>query len=120
MRPQVPSFSYFPPPFRFEAAAVLRLRSYHDPIWFSADNAPASRAVVVASALFSVPFGFRGRFLDLGLSYQASRPYAFVVNSEILGGPANIFTEGNTCLIFFFELTSWVYREIPGSLYMCV
>jgi len=49
---------------------VLRLRSYHDPIWFSADNAPASRAVVVASALFSVPFGFRGRFLDLGLSYQ--------------------------------------------------
>ncbi|PVH37916.1 hypothetical protein PAHAL_5G119900 [Panicum hallii] len=33
-------------------------------------NAPASRAVVVAAALFSVPFGFRGRFLDLGLSYQ--------------------------------------------------
>ncbi|XP_039809053.1 rhomboid-like protein 20 isoform X3 [Panicum virgatum] len=33
-------------------------------------NAPASRAVVVASALFSVPFGFRGRFFDLGLSYQ--------------------------------------------------
>ena len=90
---------------------MLRLRSYHDPIWFSADNAPASRAVVVASALFSVPFGFRGRFLDLGLSYQASRPYAFVVNSEILGGPANIFTEGNTCLIFFFvELMSSVCR----------
>ncbi|KQK10220.1 hypothetical protein BRADI_2g52800v3 [Brachypodium distachyon] len=33
-------------------------------------NAPVSRAVVVAAALFSVPFGFRGRFLDLGLSYQ--------------------------------------------------
>uniref|UniRef100_I1R8S0 UBA domain-containing protein n=1 Tax=Oryza glaberrima TaxID=4538 RepID=I1R8S0_ORYGL len=35
-----------------------------------ADNAPVSRAVVVAAALFSVAFGFRGRFLDLGLSYE--------------------------------------------------
>ncbi|XP_066310065.1 rhomboid-like protein 20 [Miscanthus floridulus] len=34
-------------------------------------NAPASRAVVVAAALFSIPFGFRGRSLDLGLSYQS-------------------------------------------------
>ncbi|KAL6614311.1 hypothetical protein ACP70R_036581 [Stipagrostis hirtigluma subsp. patula] len=34
-------------------------------------NAPASRAVVVAAALFSVSFGFRGRSLDLGLSYQS-------------------------------------------------
>uniref|UniRef100_A0ACD5WGU7 Uncharacterized protein n=1 Tax=Avena sativa TaxID=4498 RepID=A0ACD5WGU7_AVESA len=33
-------------------------------------NAPVSRALVVAAVLFSVPFGFRGRFLDLGLSYQ--------------------------------------------------
>jgi hypothetical protein len=39
-----------------------------------ADNAPVSRAVVVAAALFSVAFGFRGRFLDLGLSYEASLP----------------------------------------------
>jgi hypothetical protein len=39
-----------------------------------ADNAPVSRAVVVAAVLFSVPFGFRSRFLDLGLSYQASPP----------------------------------------------
>ncbi|EEC71667.1 hypothetical protein OsI_04130 [Oryza sativa Indica Group] len=38
------------------------------------DNAPVSRAVVVAAALFSVAFGFRGRFLDLGLSYEASLP----------------------------------------------
>uniref|UniRef100_A0A453FR81 Peptidase S54 rhomboid domain-containing protein n=1 Tax=Aegilops tauschii subsp. strangulata TaxID=200361 RepID=A0A453FR81_AEGTS len=34
------------------------------------DNAPVSRAVVVAAALFSVPFGLRSRFLDLGLSHQ--------------------------------------------------
>lgn len=34
-------------------------------------NAPASRAVLVAAALFSVPFGFRGRSLNLGLSYQS-------------------------------------------------
>ncbi|CAO2177844.1 unnamed protein product [Urochloa humidicola] len=33
-------------------------------------NAPASRAVVIATVLLSLPFGFRGRFLDLGLSYQ--------------------------------------------------
>ncbi|XP_044350547.1 rhomboid-like protein 20 isoform X2 [Triticum aestivum] len=33
-------------------------------------NAPVSRAVVVAAALFSVPFGLRSRFLDLGLSHQ--------------------------------------------------
>lgn len=33
-------------------------------------NAPVSRAVVIAAALFSVPFGLRSRFLDLGLTYQ--------------------------------------------------
>ncbi|VAH80839.1 unnamed protein product [Triticum turgidum subsp. durum] len=33
-------------------------------------NAPVSRAVVVAAALFSVPFGLRSRFLALGLSHQ--------------------------------------------------
>ncbi|GJM92813.1 hypothetical protein PR202_ga09315 [Eleusine coracana subsp. coracana] len=37
-------------------------------------NAPASRAVVVSAALFSITFGFSGRFLNLGLSCQASSP----------------------------------------------
>ncbi|TVU34733.1 hypothetical protein EJB05_16582 [Eragrostis curvula] len=48
-------------------------------------NAPASRAVVVAAALFSVTFGFRGRLRDLGLSYQASSPSRLprVFHSEI-------------------------------------
>ncbi|RLM93495.1 rhomboid-like protein 20 isoform X2 [Panicum miliaceum] len=61
-----------PPPPRRLPAMNGGLPGFH--------NAPASRAVVVAAALFSVPFGFRGRFLDLGLSYQASRSYAFFVN----------------------------------------
>nr|CAB3474568.1 unnamed protein product [Digitaria exilis] len=46
-------------------------------------NAPASRAVVASSVLFSVVFGFRGRFLDLGLSYQASQHLPFNVYEKL-------------------------------------
>ncbi|CAL4960858.1 unnamed protein product [Urochloa decumbens] len=46
------------------------LPGFRTPPRYRSHNAPASRAVVVATALFSIPFGFRGRFLELGLSYQ--------------------------------------------------
>ncbi|XP_062207178.1 rhomboid-like protein 20 isoform X1 [Phragmites australis] len=65
-------------------------------------NAPASRAVVIAAALFSVPFGFRGRFLDLGLSYQSvyeklsiwrliASLFAFSSSPELIFGVALLY-----------------------------
>lgn len=65
-------------------------------------NAPASRAVVVAAALFSVAFGFRGRSLNLGLSYQSlyeklsiwrliTSLFAFSSTPELIFGAALLY-----------------------------
>uniref|UniRef100_A0A0A9E481 UBA domain-containing protein n=1 Tax=Arundo donax TaxID=35708 RepID=A0A0A9E481_ARUDO len=65
-------------------------------------NAPASRAVVVAAALFSVFLGFRGRFLDLGLSYESvyeklriwrliTSLFAFSSTPELIFGAALLY-----------------------------
>lgn len=37
--------------------------------WVVADNAPVTRAFIIASALFTVFFGIQGRSAKLGLSY---------------------------------------------------
>lgn len=61
-----------------------------------------SRAVVVAAALFSVPFGFRARFLDLGLSYEnvyeklriwrlITSLFAFSSSPELIFGAALLY-----------------------------
>ncbi|XP_044353557.1 rhomboid-like protein 20 isoform X2 [Triticum aestivum] len=66
-------------------------------------NAPVSRAVVVAAALFSVPFGLRSRFLDLGLSHQnlygnlriwrvIASLFAFSSSPELIFGVALLYT----------------------------
>ncbi|KAK3162232.1 hypothetical protein QOZ80_1BG0087160 [Eleusine coracana subsp. coracana] len=65
-------------------------------------NAPASRAVVVSAALFSITFGFRGRSLNLGLSYQSvyeklqiwrliTSLFAFSSTPELIFGAALLY-----------------------------
>lgn len=37
---------------------------------FVLDNAPVTKTIVIATALFTIPFGVRGYSLKLGLAYQ--------------------------------------------------
>ncbi|TVU00743.1 hypothetical protein EJB05_53826 [Eragrostis curvula] len=75
-------------------------------------NAPASRAVVVAAALFSVTFGFRGRLRDLGLVYEKLQIWRLIISLFAFSStPELIF---GAALLYYFRVFE---RQIGSNKY---
>ncbi|XP_020114161.1 rhomboid-like protein 20 [Ananas comosus] len=79
-------------------------------------NAPVAKTLVVATALFTVPFGIQGRSLKLGLSYEdvyqklriwklISSVFAFKSTPELIFG---------LCLLYYFRVFE---RQIGSNKY---